>query len=221
MGWGAALALRGLFATLKVTGHAEAPGIDPGRPTLRMNLYALWHDSIMIPIALKGRSPEKNVAALVSRHQDGSYLTEFMRHAGIRSVRGSTNHGGGQALLELLRVSEKYHIFITPDGPRGPRRQLKMGIVFLASQTGMPIIPVASRCANAWRIAGSWTDLEIPKPFSRAQYLLGAPIHVPPNLSREALESHRAKVQSEMERLERQLEQLATTATPEEPRRAA
>src|SRR6185369_6171521 len=117
--------------------------------------------------------------------QDGSYLTEFMRHVGIRGVRGSTNHGGDQALRELMRATSDCHVFITPDGPRGPRRVLKEGIVFLASRTGRSIVPCASGCTRAWSFQGRWTDLTLPKPFSRAIYVLGPPIHVPPGISRD------------------------------------
>ena len=39
-------------------------------------------------------------------------------------------------MRELLRTAADFHIAITPDGPRGPRREAKSGIVFLASIAG-------------------------------------------------------------------------------------
>lgn len=208
VGWFVALVARGLFRTVRIEGHVEAPGIDCSHPTPQLYLYALWHDAIMIPIALRNRTSAGNVSALVSRHQDGSYLTEFMRHVGIRSTRGSTNHGGDQALRELMRQTADSHVFITPDGPRGPRRILKEGIVFLASRTGRPIIPVASSCERAWYLRGNWTDLAVPKPFTRAVYVLGPPIHIPAGISREDLARYRHLVQAEMDRLDEKATRL-------------
>ena len=214
VGWGAALCLRLLTRSLKLRGRAEVRQAHPGLPTSEPFLYALWHDAIIIPIGLKSLYPRAKVAALVSRHQDGSYLAEFMRHVGIRSVRGSTRHGGAIALRELMREAGNGSIFITPDGPRGPRRELKSGIIFLASQTGMPVIPVASGSTRHWRIQGSWTDLLIPKPFSTAYYLLGAPIRVPAELTRDQLEVYRLRVQAEMERLDAEVDRLINGEAP-------
>lgn len=220
-GWLAAKLLGALFRTLRIKGYPEAPGVDCSTFTPRVYLYSLWHDAILIPIAMQDLHRRDNISALVSRHQDGSYLTEFMRRVRIRSIRGSTNRGGDRALRELIRQAEHSHIFITPDGPRGPRRVLKEGIVFLASRTGRPIVPIASLCLNCWRIRGSWTDLMIPKPFSRAIYVLGKPIEVPPGISRSELEQYRAHAQAEMDRLEEQAQHIARGEEPILARRAA
>jgi lysophospholipid acyltransferase (LPLAT)-like uncharacterized protein len=149
------------------------------------------------------------IAALVSRHQDGSYLAEFMRYCNVRSIRGSSSRGGAQAMRELLAESDDYHIFITPDGPRGPHHETKDGIVFLASHTGRPIIPVTTLFTRAWHIRGSWTGQWIPKPFSRCLYLLGAPLVIPTDLSREQLGEQRQRLQSEMDRIEAKLARIA------------
>lgn len=207
---------------MRIECHSETPGTDCALPTPQLYLYALWHDAILIPIAMRSRTSAGNVSALVSRHQDGSYLTEFMRHVGIRSTRGSTNHGGDQALRELMRQTADSHVFITPDGPRGPRRELKEGIVFLASHTGRPIIPVASLCERAWYLRGNWTDLAVPKPFTRAVYVLGPPIHVPAGISRDDLARYRNIVQAEMDRLDdKAVRLLRGEEIPAEARKAA
>lgn len=221
-GWIAACCLHCLARTLNLQGRWEAADIHPGRTTGEPYIYSLWHDAIMIPIALKSLYPKARVAALVSRHQDGSYLADFMRHVGIRSIRGSSRHGGSTALRELMRQADGSQFFITPDGPRGPRRQLKEGIIFLASQTGMPIVPVASACANGWHLQGSWTDLVIPKPFSTSFYLLGKPVRIPPDLSRAELEAYRLKIQAEMDRLDVEVERMLGGEEPaSEPLRRA
>ncbi len=205
VGWLAAVVFRALSHTLRFRGVYEAGGIDPSLPAARAGfVFVLWHDSILIPLAKKSLTRSK-VAALVSRHQDGAYLAEFMHYCRIRSVRGSTARGGDQALRELIQVENDWNIFITPDGPRGPHHQTKSGPVYLASRTGRPIIPVASLCENAWHVRGSWTGLVVPKPFSRCWYLTGVPISIPADLSRAQIDHYTSRVQAEMDRLEQKL----------------
>ena len=222
IGWSAAQLFRALSRTLRYRVFHETAGLDPSFGNIAPYIFALWHDSILIPLARQSISLTK-VAALVSRHQDGEYLAEFMRVTGIRSVRGSSARGGDQALRELMRVEDEYQIFITPDGPRGPHHQIKSGLVYLASRTGRPIIPVAIHFGNAWHIPGKWTGQYIPKPFSENWYLVGAPVVVPPDQSREQIEMYRARVQSEMDRLEVKLGRIVRGEEPaaETIRRAA
>jgi lysophospholipid acyltransferase (LPLAT)-like uncharacterized protein len=204
VGWLAALIFRALSHSLRIRGFCEADGSDPSVATREGYIYALWHDSILIPLAKKMLTGTK-VAALVSRHQDGAYLAEFMRYCRIRSVRGSTARGGDQALRELMQVENDWNIFITPDGPRGPHHQIKAGLVYLASRTGRPIVPVVSHCERAWQVRGSWTGLAVPKPFSRCWYILGSPLSLPADLSRDQIAFHTLRVQNEMDRLEQKL----------------
>lgn len=205
-GWMLGRLFRLWARTLRYEPLTEVSGTDPSFQTNEPYLYALWHDAILVPIAKKALNPSHQVAALVSRHQDGAYLAEFMLQTGIRSIRGSSRHGGSEAVRQLMREGEHCNVFITPDGPRGPKWQIKTGIVFLASQTGMPILPVASHCYNGWLIRGNWTDLAVPKPFSRVAYMIGAPLEIPPDLPRAELEAQRLRVQSEMERLAEKLQ---------------
>jgi len=199
--------LRALFWTLRIELRPSAPGVNVYESGGKERyVFCTWHDSILMPI-FSGRP--KNMAALVSRHQDGSYLAEAMNVLGITSVRGSTNRGGTTALKQLLVQADDKHITITPDGPRGPRRQVKTGIVFLASHTGRAIVPMLFCCPRAWHIQGSWTDLVIPKPFSQIIGIARKPILVPPNLSREALDRHRDQVQAVMDDLGAEVDALA------------
>ena len=221
VGWLAALVFRALSHSLRLRGICEADATDPSVATRQGYIYALWHDSILIPLAKKMLGGTK-AAALVSRHQDGAYLAEFMRYCRIRSVRGSTARGGDQALRELMRVGDDWNIFITPDGPRGPHHEIKPGLVYLASRTGRPIVPAVSHCESAWHVRGSWTGLVVPKPFSRCWYLAGEPLSIPADLSRDQIEFHTLRVQAEMDRLEQKLARITRGEELAKPvRRAA
>ncbi len=153
------------------------------------------------------------MAGLTSRHTDGSIVSEVMAALDIKPVRGSTRRGGASALAELIDTLKDYDVAITPDGPRGPRRRLKDGIVFLASVTGVPIVPVTFSCASAWRPQGRWTDMTVPKPLTRAWLLTGVPLEVPAGLERHQLRDHLELLQSVMDEQQQFGDALATRST--------
>lgn len=161
-------------------------------------LYCTWHDSIVMPLF---HSQPYHMAALVSGHQDGSYLAESMHFLRVTPVRGSSGKRGVNGLRTAITAAENYHITITPDGPRGPRRTMKDGIVFLASKSGNAIVPMSFRVTRCWKISGRWTDLVIPKPFSKVTVFLGAPIRVPAKLDAAGLGEYTQLVQQRMDEL--------------------
>lgn len=202
----AVVIVRLLYGSCKVDVHTEAVDINPYAGTgSKRYLYCIWHDQLMMTI-FSGRPQQ--MAGLVSRHQDGSYLAESMKLVGIEPVRGSTRHGGAKAMRQMLDVTEQLHIAITPDGPRGPRREIKNGIVFLASHSERLIIPTAYLCKRCWKFQGSWTDMMIPKPFTRIVVVGGTPFKVPRKLKRDGLERYTGLLQAEMERLEQKAKRL-------------
>jgi hypothetical protein len=99
--------------------------------------------------------------------------------------------------LSLIRCEQSAHLAITPDGPRGPRRQVQLGVVLLASCTGLPIVPVGIGYSRAWR-ARSWDRFAVPQPFSTVTGVVQPPIVVPPNLDKEGLEAHRQLVEARL-----------------------
>ena len=220
--------VRLLFKTCRIEVATEVEGCCPYEDTGdRRFLYCIWHDDILMT-CFAGRP--KKMAGLVSPHQDGSYLAEAFRRLGISSVRGSSKRGASRALRELLDRVRDLHVAITPDGPRGPRRQMKTGILYLASRSGRIIIPTGYACRRAWRIPGSWTDMQLPKPFTRVHARGGPAFVVPPNLEREELEIYAERLQAEMARQDAiaraavglpALSELSAAERPEESRRRA
>lgn len=165
---------------------------------IERHLFCLWHDGIIGFVFCR---PAFDVSALVSQHGDGTYLADALEAIGVTPIRGSSRRGGAAALRQMLDAAARYHIAIATDGPMGPRREVKEGVVYLASQTGRAIIPAAFAAHRAWRPRGRWTDLVVPFPFTRAHLLVGPRIYVPPGLDREQLEPYRQQVQAAMDAL--------------------
>ena len=198
--------MRMLFATCRTRFYETEPGTNAYQDLGDLHqLYCIWHDQIVM-VLFSGR-PLKS-AGLVSKHQDGGYVADVMRFRGIKPVRGSTKRGGAEALRQLLESIGETHVTITPDGPRGPRRQIKPGIVFLASHSGRKIIPTAFACKRYWSIKGNWTDMMIPKPFTEITVLGGRPLEVPPDLDRAGIQRYAELLEARMRECEEQVQRL-------------
>lgn len=200
--WLAGLAVvvgKSVFATVRRQLNYADPETCPYKlPGERTYIYSVWHDSLLMPLLL-GRQPR--TIALIGMHQDGAFLAHSMKMLKISAVRGSSSRGGAEAVAQLLERQADHHLVVTPDGPRGPRREMKPGVAFLASRTGKPVVPTAFACRSSWSIGTGWTDLAIPKPFTIIHAYGGEPISVPAHADKQTLRDYTQKIQDEMDRL--------------------
>lgn len=213
-----------LFRTCRVQVHHDDPTVDPyddSSPT--RYTICIWHDSLLFPVFM--RNPPRFVA-LVGPHRDGSFVTNTLKVLGFDSVRGSSSRDGAKAVLQIIEKSRGIHLGMTPDGPRGPRRKMKPGCAYISSQTGKPVLATAYRCSRAWRFQGRWTDLVVPKPFSRIEVFVSRPIEVPAGASRSTIDAYTETIQQEMDRLhaiadgEHERDTTSLNATPQQQRAA-
>jgi lysophospholipid acyltransferase (LPLAT)-like uncharacterized protein len=185
----AAPLLRAWLGTVRIrvaNGDTCRHPADPGEQRF---IYAFWHESLLAPTKIRTR-----VKVLISRSADGELIGQICRRMGIGVVRGSTSRGGAEGLLEMVRECKDSHLAITPDGPRGPRRRLQPGIIFVASHTGLPIVPVGVGFTRAWR-AGSWDRFAIPRPGSIIAGVIGRRIVVPESLNDVEMAHYRCQVE--------------------------
>jgi lysophospholipid acyltransferase (LPLAT)-like uncharacterized protein len=196
-------------------------GKHPADPRRARFIYAFWHETLLFPTALPAK-----IHVLISQHADGELIAQVCRYLRYGLVRGSTTRQGTQALLEMLRISRHSNILITPDGPRGPRRRVQRGLVFVASRTGLPVIPCGVGYQRAWR-APSWDRFAVPHPWSKAVCVGGPPVHVPPDLDRDGLERYRLLIEERMAEATQAAERLAgchpsaNDSAPEQPWKAS
>ncbi|MFP4381006.1 MAG: lysophospholipid acyltransferase family protein [Candidatus Sumerlaeia bacterium] len=132
---------------------------------------------------------------MVSRSRDGELMARFVGLVGASVMRGSSSRGGGRALLGIAKaLKAEDNAGLAVDGPKGPRHEVKEGIVLLARRSGKPIIPIAMHIERKWTFR-SWDRMEFPKPFSRSVAMYGEPIPVPADADAEAIENIRKKVE--------------------------
>jgi len=178
-------------------------------------IYLFWHEYIMLPLDRRGRN---DITMLLSRHRDADILTKIAHRVGFGTVRGSTSDGGAASLRELIQISRTNHLTITPDGPRGPRRKMSMGPVFLASKLQLPIVPLGFGYDRPWRL-NSWDRFAIPRPFSRARTIWGPEMRIPKRIDRDGLERYRQEVERMITYLTGAAEAWAESGTKREGER--
>jgi hypothetical protein len=185
--------------------------IDPVFPECQGHkIYIFWHEYILFPIYLRGHC---NMAMLLSRHRDAEILSYAAYHLGFEFVRGSTNRGGVAAIRGLLEKSRRMHLTITPDGPRGPRRKMAPGSIYLASKLGLPLVVMGYGYDRPWRVKSAWDQFAIPRPFSRARAVPSHEIFVPAKLDRDGIEYYSQKIEQLLNRLTLEAEAWAESGT--------
>ena len=172
--------------------------VDPARPEYDEHcIFVFWHENLTI---LLPRWPNCPVTLLISQHRDAQWLTETADFLGFNVVRGSSTRGGSAAIRQLKKQSKVASLAITPDGPQGPRREMAMGPVFLASRLQMPLVPVGVGYDSPWRL-NTWDRFAIPKPLSRARVIFGPKIRLPKKLDRQQMEFARLNCQANLNQI--------------------
>lgn len=205
------LLLRLYMSTLRFRYRPLGENYDPWHGKAKgRHLFAFWHENILMPCYQYGR-PDMHI--LVSQHADGEIIAQVLQHMKFRTIRGSTTRGGIQALRKMIATSSAGNIVVIPDGPRGPRRTVELGLIYLASRSGLPLVVFGVGYDNPWRLP-TWDRFAIPKPFSSAVIVTADPIPVPPHVRKEEMETYRQKVEAAFELVTRRAEQLAGQPSP-------
>jgi lysophospholipid acyltransferase (LPLAT)-like uncharacterized protein len=167
-------AMRLLAASWRIRTEHE----DRWRPLFEArhpHVFLLWHEALL-PLLWHHR--RQDIAIVVSDARDGQYLADFAATLGYRSVRGSSSRGAARALLGAVRELQAGRaVAFTPDGPLGPRRVVKPGVVAAAQRSGAVVVPLHAEADRAWRLH-SWDRLMIPKPAARVRVCYGRPFEV-------------------------------------------
>ena len=169
----------------KICNYDPAPSdLASSDPKSRLAIVAFWHEYIIS--AAPGIGSSSNITALCSQHRDGELVALTCEGAGMNVVRGSTSRGGAGAIRQLKQYAKFSNIGLTPDGPRGPRRKMSPGLIFLAAKLGLPIIPIGIGVSDPIRL-DTWDRFVIPKPWSRIRMIIGPRTVIPRKVSRDDL----------------------------------
>lgn len=158
-----------------------------------------WHQHLLMAARficsskIKGMKP----GFMISPSVDGQAPTMLAELYGAHVVRGSGSYTGVRAVRGVYNAIVKDGISptITPDGPRGPRFEMKPGAIFTAQISGKAVVPIAYAASPA-KLLRTWDKFVIPFPFARLRIAIGEPYYPPKRMTEEEM----AAAQKELER---------------------
>ncbi|MDA7949958.1 MAG: lysophospholipid acyltransferase family protein [Pirellulaceae bacterium] len=208
------------MATTDFQATAYDWSVDPvfrGPADNRTAIYLFWHEYLLLPYHVR---PHGNMSILISQHRDASLLAYAAGLNGYTLTKGSTTRGSRKALRKLMRTftEKNQNIGITPDGPKGPRRVLAQGPVYLSSKLQVPIVLAAYGVDKAYRFR-SWDRFAIPYPASRVRLIYSPRFQVPRRVTNESLENWRVGLETVFNTLSHQAESWAKTGGQYEEQR--
>jgi lysophospholipid acyltransferase (LPLAT)-like uncharacterized protein len=174
LAWTLAQWMRFCFATIRWT-HVNEGVVETIWKQGGGVLIAFWHSRIALAPAAWPLERAQPARALISLSPDGQFIAKAVARIGFPAIRGSSANkdkadrakGGTQAMRDGLRhLKAGGALALTPDGPRGPVRQMAEGFPMLAKLSGAPVLLLGVSCKPAIRL-GSWDRSLLPLPFGK------------------------------------------------------
>lgn len=135
-----------------------------------------WHGRLLM--MFKVWFGQHKLHMLISSHPDGQIIAQTTQNFGYGWIVGSSNRGARKALFDIIKTLKKGEsIGVTPDGPRGPRSRVSLGVVHMARLGNAALLPV-SYSANRGIFMKSWDRFFLPLPFSKGVVIYGPMIEV-------------------------------------------
>ncbi len=139
--------------------------IKSGKPVL----LAFWHQDVntLLYITWKYKT-----LSIISDSKDGQLVAQVMEQLGSVAARGSSRTNPVKALKGFIRLMKtgKYWASVAVDGPKGPPKKAKSGVIESARIFACPIFSVNLAYSSKWTLKKSWDQTIIAKPFSKVVF---------------------------------------------------
>ncbi|MGQ9687531.1 MAG: lysophospholipid acyltransferase family protein [Desulfobaccales bacterium] len=191
--------LKVIFGTSSQTLHGDPEGqalFQSAAPVI----FALWHGHLLTSLCVgkifARRKP--GIVLMTSPSRDGEFVAAVARRLGYLTCPGSRQKGGLQALKLLTAyIAQGYAAALVADGSRGPAHVVQKGVLYLARETGVPILPLAAAASRKITF-NTWDRFELPLPLGRCALLVGPPYWISPETRGGSLESHRQALENHL-----------------------
>jgi lysophospholipid acyltransferase (LPLAT)-like uncharacterized protein len=216
--WAIAAVVKMWFGTVRVEilnpDRFEKFARDPATGSI---VAGVWHrNAIFLVHFFRILGPR---AVMVSRSRDGDIATRVVERFGYVTMRGSSSRGGTRALQEMIRwmrASHEKRLCGTPvDGPRGPARVMKKGMLAVAKEAGVLFVPIACSGSRVITLRKAWDRTMLPLPFSKMVIDVGEPIKVPPDADAAAMETLRSRVEATLNQMTDDLDRYCGYVSPD------
>ena len=144
-------------------------------------IISTWHSNLL---SVFYNLRNLDVHALAGTHNDAELISQVALKWGWKMIRGSSKEDGSKAYKGILKTLSKPNniLFITPDGPTGPAKKPKPGIIRAAQATQSAIIPTSVFSTKNWGFT-NWDTFYLEKPFGEIFINYGDPIFLDRSLT--------------------------------------
>ena len=163
---------------VRLTGRWKYQGLDHRAAALDHGrvIYALWHQDGSYFCAAMAYENPRRLSLLV---QGGSKLGIFLGFADLAGFRAHATGERDESITAMENVQRDMRAgcwsVITPDGPKGPVRVCKPGIVGIVRAVNGIVLPMSLSCSRFVQTRG-WDGARVPLPFARFDVRFGPPI---------------------------------------------
>jgi lysophospholipid acyltransferase (LPLAT)-like uncharacterized protein len=168
-------------------------------------IWAIWHESnlatAVAALALRG---DTQAIVFTTRGFRGIVMNAMLHGIGSGAVTVPPEGTAGRA--EAASVSramsrltrDGWSVLASCDGPFGPRRIAKPGVLIVARESGLPVQPWALAIRPPLRLRRRWDQQLVPLPFCRLTVVEGRQLRLEP---RERIKPRLAELQAELDRI--------------------
>ncbi len=141
-------------------------------------ILSCWHGQLLTPFM---HLMENGFYGLAGMNKDGELISKIGEKLGWKMLRGSSSKGGSKIFIEIIKILRQPSslVGITPDGPKGPERVPKPGVIKAAQKTGALIIPISAISTKNWQFT-NWHTFYLEKPFGKIFLQYGEPLQLDP-----------------------------------------
>ncbi len=165
-------------------------------------VFAFWHSQQCAVFSCCQITP---TCVMVSNSKDGEIVARAAQGVGLLTARGSATRGGAKASLEMIKKIKEENASgaLMVDGPKGPNKVVKKGIVEIAKITQVPIVPAVtwSPQKRYLKFEKSWDKFRFPLFGTMLVVLFDNPIYVSENATDEEIEQIRLKIENRLKEM--------------------
>lgn len=174
------------FSYRKVYIGVENRQIAKDKSPFKTYVYAVWHQNILSTLLTH---TDEKYTMIISASKDGDIMAGAIEKFGHNTTRGSSSRDGKKALISVIKIMKSgFPASMAVDGPKGPIYAVKPGVLEMARLTQSAVIPLSYYSKSFWSFEKSWDKFRLPKPFTTLVCVIGEPIFIGHDISREDFE---------------------------------
>lgn len=170
-------------------------------------IFAFYHQELFLFIHYIYYYKYNGVAILTSPSRDGDIAESVLKRFNFDVVRGSSRRDGLRGMIELIQILKNgSDVAFAIDGPTGPPRIAKPGILLISQRADAMIVPISSWAIPNFKLS-TWDRTLIPMPFSKACIVFGEPLE-PENFKEDDIRIANQRFQEKLDNVSARAKEL-------------